>query len=162
MDTIVRAVLIYCGLLLLFRLTGKRTLAQITSFDFILLLLISESFQNALANDDRSLTGAFLIAITMIGLDIGFSLLKQRSKALEKLLDDVPLVIVEHGQPLKELMMKVRVDEEDVLAAARMHHGLENMRDIKYAVLERSGGISIIPAQRGASCCRQEKEGSNE
>jgi uncharacterized membrane protein YcaP (DUF421 family) len=57
----------------------------------------------------------------------------------------MPLVIVEHGQPLKERMEKARIDLEDVLAAAREHQGLERMEQIKYAVLERSGSISIIP-----------------
>jgi uncharacterized membrane protein YcaP (DUF421 family) len=142
--TILRATAIYLGLLVIFRMAGKRTLAQITAFDFVLILVISESFQSALSAGDESLTSAFLIALTMIGLDIGLSLLKQRSKGLEKLLDDIPLVIVEDGKPLKERMQKVRVAEEDILSAARMNQGVERMADIKYAVLERSGGISII------------------
>jgi uncharacterized membrane protein YcaP (DUF421 family) len=57
---------------------------------------------------------------------------------------DVPLVIVEDGRPLKERMDRCRVDEDDVLVAARIQRGLERMDQIKYAVLERSGGISVI------------------
>ncbi len=75
------------------------------------------------------------------------SLWKQRSPQVEKLLDGVPLVIVEDGRPLKERMAKSRVDEDDVLTAACKLQGLERMEQIKYAVLERSGGISIIPKQ---------------
>jgi uncharacterized membrane protein YcaP (DUF421 family) len=144
---VLRAAAVYGGLLVIFRLAGKRTLAQITAFDFVLILIISEAFQSTLTVNNDSLGAAFLIAMTMIGLDIGLSLLKQFSRPLEKLFDDIPLVIVENGKPLKERMNKVRVDEEDVLAAARMTQGLERMADIKYAVLERSGGISIVPYQ---------------
>ena len=72
---------------------------------------------------------------------------KRRSPRIEKLLEDEPLIIVEDGRPLLERMKKVRVDEEDVLIAARILQGLERMDQIKYAVLERNGGISIIPKQ---------------
>ena len=145
MEVVIRAVVIYFGLLLIFRLAGKRTLAQATPFDLILLLIVSESFQTALTGQDGSLTAAFLAAGTLVFTDIVLSLLKQRSRRLERLLDDVPLVLVEEGQPLKDRMNRSRVDEEDILSAARMQHGLERMDQIKYAVLERSGGISIIP-----------------
>ncbi len=72
---------------------------------------------------------------------------KRRSPRIEKLLEDEPLIIVEEGRPLLDRMKKVRVDEEDVLIAARILQGLERMDQIKYAVLERNGGISIIPKQ---------------
>jgi uncharacterized membrane protein YcaP (DUF421 family) len=77
--------------------------------------------------------------------DVLFSLLKQRSKTLGKFLDDVPLVIVEDGKPLKERKEKCRVDEDDLLSSARTLQGLESLADIKYAVLEQDGSISIVP-----------------
>jgi uncharacterized membrane protein YcaP (DUF421 family) len=85
--------------------------------------------------------------VTLVGIDIGLSLLKQRSQRIEKILEDEPLIIVEEGRPLLNRMKKVRVDEADVLIAARILQGLERMDQIKYAVLERNGGISIIPKQ---------------
>ncbi len=147
MDSVLRAIAIYIFLLLIFRIAGRRTLTQMTNFDFVLLLLIGESTQQGLLGDDFSLTNAFLVIMTLVGLDIGISLWKQRSPQLEKLVEGVPLVIVEDGKPLKHLMDKARVDESDVLVAARTLQGLERMDQIKYAVLERSGGISIIPKQ---------------
>jgi uncharacterized membrane protein YcaP (DUF421 family) len=113
----------------------------------ILLLIISEATQQALLGQDFSLTNAFLVIVTLVGIDIGLSLLKQRSPRFEKILEDEPLIIVEEGRPLLDRMKKVRVDEEDVLIAARVLQGLERMDQIKYAVLERNGGISIIPKQ---------------
>lgn len=145
MNIVLRSCAIYVFLIVIFRIAGKRSLAHVTTFDFVLLLIIGEATQQALLGDDFSLSNAFLIIITLVGLDIGLSLWKQRSPKVERWLDDMPLVIVEHGQPLKERMEKARIDLEDVLAAAREHQGLERMEQIKYAVLERSGSISIIP-----------------
>ena len=147
MDAVLRASAIYFFLLLIFRLSGKRSIAQITTFDLILLLIISEATQQALLGQDFSLTNAFLVIVTLVGIDIGLSLLKQRSPRIEKILEDEPLIIVDEGRPLLARMKKVRVDEEDVLIAARILQGLERMDQIKYAVLERNGGISIIPKQ---------------
>lgn len=145
MDSVLRGVAIYTFLLLIFRIAGRRTLGQMTNFDFVLLLIISEATQQAMLGNDFSLTNAFLVILTLVSLDIGLSLWKQRSPQLDKLLGGVPLVIVEDGKPLKDRMHKARVDESDILAAARTSQGLERMDQIKYAVLEPSGGISIIP-----------------
>ncbi len=147
MNVIVRALAIYFGLLIILRLSGKRSLSQITTFDFVLLLIIGEATQQALLGNDFSITNAFLVIITLIVTDVGFSLLKQYLPAAEKIIDGVPLVIVEDGALLKERMDKARIDEMDILNAAREKQGLERIDQIKYAVLERSGGISVIPKQ---------------
>ena len=145
METILRAAVVYVLLLVVFRLSGKRSLAQITSFDFVLLLIIGEAVQQGLLGEDFSLTSALLIVITLVGMDIGISLLKQRSPQIDKIVDSVPLVLVEYGELHPDRMAKVRVDLEDILAAARETQGLERLDQIKYAILERSGGISVIP-----------------
>jgi uncharacterized membrane protein YcaP (DUF421 family) len=147
MDSIVRALIVYVVLMILFRIGGKRSLAQITTFDFVLLLIISEAIQQALIANDNSMMNALLLVLTFFVADIGMSLLKGRSATFEKLVDDVPLILVEDGKPIQERMRKERVDENDILASARMSQGLERMDQIKYAVLERSGGISIIPKE---------------
>jgi uncharacterized membrane protein YcaP (DUF421 family) len=85
--------------------------------------------------------------LTLVGVDVLLSLFKQRSPRLEQWLDGLPLVIVENGRPLPELIGRARIDEQDILSAARERQGLERMDQIKYAVLETSGGISIIPKQ---------------
>ena len=145
MESVIRPALVYLFLLLLLRLTGKRTLAQITTFDFVLLLIISEATQQALIGEDNSMINGAIVVATLIGLNILMSLFKQRSRWFDQLLDDIPLVIVVDGKPLKDRMDKSRVDEEDVLDAARETHGLERMDQIRHAILERDGRISIIP-----------------
>lgn len=145
MESVIRAMLVYLFLLVVLRITGKRTLAQITSFDFVLLLIISEGTQQAMIGDDDSMINGAIVVTTLIGLNIVMSLLKQRFKAVDHLLDDLPLMIVADGKPLKERMDKSRVNEDDVLDAARETFGLERFEQIRHAILERDGKISIIP-----------------
>lgn len=120
---------------------GNRSFAQLTSFDFVLLLIIAEATQQGLIGNDFSVTTAFLVITTLLAIDIALSLLKQRSPRLEKWIDGVPLIVVENGIPLKERMERSRIDEKDILTAARQKQGLERMDQIKYAILERSGGF---------------------
>jgi uncharacterized membrane protein YcaP (DUF421 family) len=145
MEALLRAAFVYVFLLLVFRVAGRRTLGQMTNFDFVLLLIVSEATQNAMIGSDHSVTNGMLVIMTLIGLDILLSLIKQRSPVIERWLDGLPMVLVENGRPLKKLMARSRVDEHDILSAARHQQGLESMDQIKYAVLEVSGGISIIP-----------------
>lgn len=149
MESVVRALAIYLILMLVFRIAGKRSLAQITTFDFVLLLVIGEATQQALLGNDFSLTNAVVIILTLVMLDIGFSQVQHRFPQLGRFLDDVPLLLVENGQLLQPQANKSRISESDILHAARMSQGLERMDQIKYAVLERTGEVSIIPVQQG-------------
>jgi uncharacterized membrane protein YcaP (DUF421 family) len=148
MQSVLRAVAIYGFLLLIFRVMGKRSLAQITAFDFVLLLIIGEATQQALLGDDFSVINAWIVIGTLMFLELGLSLVKSWWPALDPILESTPLVIVENGRLLQDRTAHERVDVEDVLAAAREHHGLQRLEEIKYAVLERSGGISIVPQQK--------------
>jgi uncharacterized membrane protein YcaP (DUF421 family) len=148
MDAVLRAAAIYGLLLLIFRMGGKRTLARITPFDLVLLLVIAEAAQQALLGRDYSVVNAALVIVTLVAIDIGLSVLRLRSTRLEKLLDDLPVILVRDGQPLPGVMARSRVDESDVMEAARRLRGLERMEQIKYAILETSGGITVIPHER--------------
>lgn len=145
MDSVLRGAIVYLFVWLIFRLAGKRTLSETTSFDLVLLLIISETTQQAMIDNDHSITNAALLIMTLVGIDITTSLWKQRSKAVQRMMDGVPVVIMEEGKLLRDRMDKLRVDEADILAEARQAHGLERLEQVKYAVLERGGGISIIP-----------------
>ncbi|MGE0468284.1 MAG: DUF421 domain-containing protein [Nitrospira sp.] len=145
MDPVIRSAAVYVALLVFLRLAGRRTLIQMTSFDFVLLLIIGEATQNALLQNDSSVTNALLVVLTLISLDIAFSYIKQRVPIVARWIDGVPMIIVWDGRPLTDLMVKARVSEVDVLTAARESQGLERMEQIKYAVLETTGSISIVP-----------------
>ena len=150
MDAVLRAAVIYGFLLVIFRIAGERTLASLTTFDFVLLLIIAEATQQGLIGDDFSVTKALLLVTTLVGIDVGLSLLKDRSRLLHKLIEGVPLVLVADGKVLADRMQRARVDEDDVLQAARERQGVESMDQIKYAVLERTGEISIVPKRHEA------------
>ncbi len=145
MDMILRAVAMYVLVLVVFRIAGRRTLSEMTAFDFVLLLVIGEATQQALLGDDFSITTAAIVIVTLVGLDVGLSYVKGLSPRLATLLDGRPMILVERGKPIAERLARSRVDEEDILEAARQSRGLERMDQIGYAILEVSGGISIIP-----------------
>ncbi len=145
MNAVLRPALIYVVLLLIFRLTGKRSIGEITTFDFLLLLVISEALSSALLADDHSITAALIAAITLIGLDVGLSLAKRNWPALDRVLEDEPVVLYLDGKLQQERLRKERVSEDDILEAARQAHGIDSLDDIRCAVLERRGKISVMP-----------------
>ncbi len=145
MESILRGLSVYFFLLLVFRITGKRSLAEITTFDFVVLLILAETTQQALLGEDFSLVNSFLLIATLMTAEVVLSIWKRRHATVDKLLDGVPLVLIDHGRLLEGRMRRCRVNEEDILVAARQKHGLERLDQVKFAVLERSGGISIIP-----------------
>ncbi|NMZ64167.1 DUF421 domain-containing protein [Pseudomonas oryzihabitans] len=145
MESVLRAAALYAFLLVLFRITGRRALSEITTFDFVLLLVIGEATQQALLGDDFSLINAFVVIATLVLIDILLSLFKERSPRVGRFLDGVPLIVVEYGKPLTERLRKARLTEEDILEAARQSQGLERLEQIRFAVLEKNGQISVIP-----------------
>lgn len=145
MESVLRPAGLYIAILILFRLAGRRTLAELTAFDFVLLLIIGEATQQALLGDDFSITNAVIVVTTLIAMDIAFSILKRRAPLLRKIIDGVPMVVVENGRPLEERMRRARIDEADIMETARKQQGVERLDQIKYAILEISGGITVIP-----------------
>jgi uncharacterized membrane protein YcaP (DUF421 family) len=145
MESILRAAIVYIVLLVLFRIAGKRSLAEVTAFDLVLLLIISEATQQAMIDNDNSMTNALLLVVTLIGMNILFSVLARRWEGFGKLVDDVPLVIVQDGKLVQDRMRRERVSENEVMEAARELQGVERLEQVRYAILERNGHITIIP-----------------
>lgn len=144
MDSVLRAAAIYVALLVLFKIAGRRSLAEITTFDFVLLMIIGEATQQALLGDDFSLTNSLMVIVTLIAIDMGLSLLKQRSQWVSQLIDGGPTIIVEDGRILKARLRHARLIEEDIMEAARSSQGIETLEQIKFAIIERNGKISVI------------------
>ena len=145
MDSVLRALAMYVALMVLFKIAGRRSLAELTTFDFILLMIIGEATQQALLGDDFSLTNSMVVIVTLIAIDVGLSLLKQRSVWVSRLIDGEPTIIVENGKLLQRRMRLARLVEADVMEAARSSQGIETLDEIKFAIIERNGKISIIP-----------------
>lgn len=149
MDMVLRAACMYLFLMVVLKIAGRRTLLQMTSFDFILLLIISEATQQALLGDDFSLFGAFITIGTLIAMDILFSMLKDKVPAADLVLDGSPVILIENGKTLDKRMVQLRISLEDVMEVARQEQGLERASQIKYAILETNGKISVIPEKQG-------------
>jgi uncharacterized membrane protein YcaP (DUF421 family) len=145
MESVLRAVAIYLFLIILLRVAGKRALSEMSNFEFVLMLVVGEATGQAVIGKDFSITNAYLVILTLIALQIVMSFWKERSETVKRWFDGLPVVLVENGKPLKERLDKVRVGEDAILAAARELQGLERMDQIKYAVMESNGVISIIP-----------------
>jgi uncharacterized membrane protein YcaP (DUF421 family) len=145
MDAVLRAVLIYAALLLLFRIMGKRSLSQATTFDFVLLLVVGEATQQALLGEDFSLTMAVTVIATLVGLDRFADYIGYRFPRVDRILESVSVLLVDDGKLMRDRMAKAHIDEEEILTFARQAHGVESMDQVKYAVLEKDGGITIVP-----------------
>ncbi|HUP90168.1 MAG TPA: YetF domain-containing protein [Longimicrobiales bacterium] len=144
MDTILRGLFVYFFLLVIFRVSGRRSLAQISTFDFILVLIISEAVQQAIIDDDNSITNAILLVVTLVGMDIVLGELQEKFPRIGRYISGSPVIVVRQGELLWERLIKERVDEADILAAARAQEGVSRMEEIDFAVIEQNGGISIM------------------
>lgn len=145
MESVIRGAAIYAVLLLIVRLSGRRTLSQMMPFDLVLILIVAETTQQALLGDDFSLVNAAVLIITLFVIDIGLSYVKRRSGRVERILDGAPILLVSHGEPDHKVLAGARLSADDILEAAREKQGLERMDQIRFAVLETTGEISIIP-----------------
>lgn len=145
MDSVLRAFVVYLVVLLLFRIAGRRTLAQATPFDLVLILMISQSTQQALLGADYSVVNGLLVVASLLFAEITMNRLKRRSRRLGRLLDGVPAILVENGRTIPQNMIWAQVQEEDIMEAARRLRGLERMDQIHYAIFEVTGQITVIP-----------------
>jgi uncharacterized membrane protein YcaP (DUF421 family) len=150
MDSVLKAVVIYVLLWLLIRVSGRRTLAELSTFDFILFLVIGGATQRALIGQDYSLINAFVVITTLIVIDIVVGLVERDSSFFRKIVRGVPTILVDNGHLLTGRMRRARVTADEIMERARSLHGLETLEQIKYAILEASGDISIIPRDKPA------------
>jgi uncharacterized membrane protein YcaP (DUF421 family) len=145
MESVLRGLVVYFFVLMVFRISGKRTHSEATTFDLVLLLIISETTQQAMVNGDHSMTNAAILILTLVGADMLLSFAKQRFPSLDPVLDGTAVILLRDGKVLRDRLNHERVDTSDILEAAREQLGLEHLHQIKLAVLERSGQISIVP-----------------
>lgn len=147
MESVIRGLVVYVFLLLVFRVAGKRTLAQSTPFELVLLLIIAETVEGAIVDSDHSLTNAFLLIITLVGTSILLSVVKHHSKTAARWLDGLPVRVVRDGKWDDEVADMERVDREEVLQSGREGQGVGRMDQVAHAVVEHDGKISVVPSE---------------
>lgn len=144
MEIVIRTVAIYFALYIVLKIAGNRTLLRMTSFDFILLLIISEATQQAMLPDDLSVTSAIIAIVTLFSIDILFSFIKTYIPFIDRFMDGSPIILVENGKLLQWRIKKVHLTVDDILEIARNKQGVERLEQIKFAILEKNGDVSII------------------
>jgi uncharacterized membrane protein YcaP (DUF421 family) len=144
MDIVLRAAAAFVFVFLLLRVTGRRELSTLEPFDLILLVVIGDLVQQGVTQSDMSFTGLVLAVGTFTILAVSTSWLSYRFKAMRKVLEAAPLVVVEHGKPIEHNMRAERLTLEEVAEAARMQQ-VASLDDVEWAIIEPTGQISIIP-----------------
>jgi uncharacterized membrane protein YcaP (DUF421 family) len=142
-ELIVRAGVVYAALLLLLRLTGKRQIGQLSPFDLVLLLVLSNAVQNSMNAGDSSLVGGLISAATLVGLNFLMGFATFRSKRLEAVIEGRPEVLIHNGRLFKDVMARAQLTHHELSAALRQA-GCASIEEVHSAILENNGSISVL------------------
>lgn len=142
-EKLVRPLLVYVPLLLVFRFTPKWGQAQATLFDFLILLLVSNVVQNAMIGDDNSVLGAIAGALVLVALTYLLDRITSRSHRARVILEGRPTLLIRDGAILDSAMRGQNVTTYDLLSAIRKQ-GIGRLADVRFALLELDGSISVI------------------
>ncbi len=143
-EIVLRTAIVYVFLVVVLRLSGKREVGQLSILELIVILVISDAVQNSMVGENTTVWGGLVAVLTLLGLDKGISLLTDRSKRARRALEGEPRLLVRDGRIMERALREEKVDVEDVRAAVRAH-GLARVEDVRLAVLETDGSISVIP-----------------
>lgn len=142
-EIIFRSAIVYLVVLLGVRLSGKREVGQMTPFDLTLLLLISNSVQNAMTGSDSTLIGGIVAALTLLLMNYLVAEMAGVNRRFRKMVEGQPTLLVHKGKIISEHMTKERVSMDQLERALR-EHGIGNYHDVALAVLEVDGSISCL------------------
>ena len=143
-ELILRVLIIYFFLIVLLRLTGKRQVGQLAPFDLVLLLVLSNAVQNALTGDDKSIPGGLICATVLVGLNYVVGLATYKSKKLEAIIEGRPEVLIHNGKLYTQVMDREKLTHHELNAALRAA-GCASVEEVRYAILENNGLISVQP-----------------
>lgn len=144
---ILRAVVVYALVLVLMRLSGKRAVGQFTPFDLVLLILIGNAVQNGINGGDNSLTGAAIMASTLMVLNYAMAMLISRHHRAERMIEGAPVVLARDGKVFPRVLRRELVSEEDFKEALRMNN-IEDVSGVHLALLETNGHITVMAKSR--------------
>lgn len=142
-DVVARTAVIYLTLLVGLRLTGKRQVGQLTPFDLLLLLLLANSVQNAMVGPDTSVYGGLIAAATLFVANAVVARVTRGSKAITQLVEGTPTILIRHGEILGPNLAHEGITDADLLRALR-EHGIDDVSQVRSAVLEIDGTVSVL------------------
>lgn len=138
-----RTTIVYVVLLVGIRLAGKREIGQLTPFDLVVLLLLSNAVQNAMTGPDTSVTGGVVAAATLLLVNVAVAQWRMRSARFRRFVEGIPVMLVAHGQIQIRNLMRERMTSEELMSALRQHE-VKNIEEVELALLEVDGSVSVI------------------
>ena len=144
---VIRGVAVYAFLLVVLRVAGRRELAQVTNFDLVLLLVLSNAVQNSMSAGDNSVTGGLLLATTLVALNWGVSYGTWRSKRIAAWVEGRPEILIHNGHLFEDVMTRSKLTHHELMAALR-DGGCNCVEDVHSAILENNGSISVTQRKR--------------
>jgi len=142
-DIALRSTIVYLSLLVGIRLTGQRLLGQLSAFDLVLLLIIANAVQNAMVGPDTSLGGGLVAAGVLLAWHQVIVRLRRASPAVAKLLTGEGIMLINNGGLLEEQLRRANLTPDELQQALR-EHGVAEVKDVRTAVLEPDGSVSVI------------------
>ena len=143
-EVALRTAIVYLFLIVALRVSGKREVGQMSVLELVVILVISDAVQNSMVGDNTTLWGGLIAVTTLLALDFGLKALARRSKGVREVIEGEPRLIVRDGRLLMRALKEEGLEVEEVRAAIRSH-GLASVEDVKFAVLETDGAISVVP-----------------
>jgi uncharacterized membrane protein YcaP (DUF421 family) len=140
-ELVVRAVLVFSVLLLMVRVSGRRTIGQFTPFDLLVVMLLSEAVSNSLTGGEDSLVGGLIVAATLVALNMGAAYLSSHSKTMADVLDGSPVLLGRNGKTFDEVLKKLRLSDTEVNEA--LHEADCKLEEMEYMFLEADGNITV-------------------
>jgi uncharacterized membrane protein YcaP (DUF421 family) len=142
-DVALRTAIVYLFLVVAIRLSGKREVGQMSVLELIVVLIISDAVQNSMVGENTTIWGGLVAVLTLLGLDYGLKALTARSRRLRTAIEGEPRLLVRDGRMLERALREENIEPQQVRAAMR-EHGFTDLTDVRLAVLETDGSISVI------------------
>ena len=149
-ELVLRCTLIYFLLILLLRISGKRQIGQLAPFDLVLLLVLSNTVQNAMNAGDNSVTAGVVLSTTLIGLNYLVAWATYKNRRIEALIEGRPEILIHNGHLYPDIMAKEKITHHELNAALR-DAGCTSVAEVRFAVLENNGAITVQPKTRPAA-----------
>jgi uncharacterized membrane protein YcaP (DUF421 family) len=153
-EIVIRALVVFLFLWLVTRAVGRSTLGELSTFELLLYVTMGDLVQQAITQQDYSVTGGFLAVGTFAVLTVALSWLQWRFPGTRPILTGRPLLVFRDGKPIETTMRRQRLALADVLIAAR-EQGVEHTSDIEYAVLEADGKLAFFTREDTSAGARE-------
>ena len=144
-ELIGRGLLIYFFLILLLRATGKRQIGQMSPFDLVLLMVLSNAVQNSMVGGDNSVSAGLILAVTLVAANWIVGKVTTSSRTMEQLIEGSPQVLFHNGKIYEKILSEDQITRQELIAAVHKA-GYNDLSEVRTAILENDGSISIIPS----------------